>query len=148
MDFFQSAQVSVLFLRSSQAVWLGTQASHVVDLHLGDPPYISPDGYNSSLYGSEVELRCLLPNDTSIFLWLINGENSLTIGQITLAERGIRYDSSFSLDGDQKYSAIFIEPRAENNDTVLQCRAYTDSPPFLQESSEIIFRVQGEKFLF
>ena len=123
--------------------------SHVVVIAAGDGelPHISPDGYNASLYGSEVELRCLLPNDTSIFLWVIDGNGSVDIGETNLTERGIRYDNIISRDGAQKYTAIFIEPRAENNDTVLQCIAYLNSPPYVQESNEILFRVQGEEIV-
>ena len=113
----------------------------------GELPHISPDGYNASLYGSEVELKCLLPSDTSIFLWLIDGNSSVEIGETALTERGIRYANTISRDEDQKYTAIFIEPRAENNDTVVQCIAYLNSPPYVQESIEVIFRVQGEEIV-
>ena len=113
----------------------------------GELPHISPDGYNASLYGSEVELRCLLPSDTSIFLWLIDGNSSVEIGEAALSEQGIRYDSTLYTEGAGKYTVIFIEPRAENNDTVVQCIAYLNSPPYVQESNEILFRVQGEEIV-
>ena len=122
---------------------------HGVDLHLGDSvlPYIYPDGYNASLYGSEVELRCLLHNDTYNYFWLINGMNSLFIKPADLTERGIRYFHAISEVEDETYTTIFIEPKVVNNNTLLQCKANINSDPGIQESNEIIFRVQGEKVL-
>ena len=92
-----------------------------------------------------MELRCLLSSDVSGFFWLIDGNSSFFIGQTGLAEQGIRYDNTLSRDRDQKYTALFIEPRAENNNTVVQCIAYLNSPPYVQESGEVMLRVQGEK---
>ena len=67
--------------------------------------------------------------------WLIDGNSSFSIGQTDLAERRIRNDNTISTEGNQIYTAIFIELRT----TLL------NSPPYVQESSEVLFRVQGEK---
>ena len=107
-------------------------------------PHITPDGYNASVYQSEVELRCLLPTNATTFLWSIDGVPAVDIGPENLGQQGLRYDNEILTDDDQRYTAIFINPRSENNNTVFQCIAFFTNPPYFQTSSEVVFRVQGE----
>ena len=115
-------------------------------LDLGEPalPHITPDGYNASVYQSEVELRCLLPTNATIFLWSIDGVPAVDIGPENLGQQGLRYDNEILTDDDQRYTAIFIDPRSENNNTVFQCIAFFTNPPQIHNSNEVVFRVQGE----
>ena len=107
-------------------------------------PYITPDGYNASLHQSEVELRCLLHQDVLTFLWLIDGVSSFDIRPENRTQQGLRFNHEILTDDDQKYAAIFIDPRSENNTTVFQCITVITNPPQIHNSNEVVFRVQGE----
>jgi hypothetical protein len=103
--------------------------------------YITPPGYTASLNGNEVELRCLLHGDADVILWYINGTSFLSVtGEESLRERGIRSGNAHLVEEDRIYRALYIEPRAGNNNTVLQCRSYGGTTA---SSSEVVFRVQG-----
>ena len=107
-------------------------------------PHITPNGYNASVDQSEVELRCLLPTDISGYSLLINGVPSFDIGPENRTQQGFRYNNEILTADDLRYTAIFIDPRSENNNTVFQCSAYFNSPPQIHNSNEVVFRVQGE----
>ena len=102
------------------------------------PPIINPAGYNASIIGEEVELRCVAPADAFTVLWIINGSSNLT-----LREHGIR-QGNISKHNDHQILSIYIETRIENNNTTLQCNAIFTSSPFILSSEEIIFRVNGK----
>ena len=101
-------------------------------------PYISPGGYNASLNGAAVQFTCIMSSNVDIVAWRINGNTSDDIGQDVLAERGITYSDNTA------DPVINIEPRAENDNTTISCIAIVLVPVQVLESSEVVFRVQGE----
>ena len=79
-------------------------------------PYITPDGYNTSLGQGPVEFRCFVPSDTFTVDWVINGERLVTIGE----ERGITEHFN---DGDTSH-VVTVEARAENDNITVECLAF------------------------
>ena len=101
-------------------------------------PYISPGGYNASLNGAAVQFTCIMSSNTDAVIWRIDGNPSGDLGETVLAERGITYSDN------TEDPVINIEPRAENDNTTISCIAVVLVPIQVFESSEVVFRVQGE----
>ena len=105
-------------------------------------PLVIPDGYNANLNENEVEFKCLAPAITVTFLvWYIDGSSTAEIAEEKLVERGIRYSTILRVDGDTDYAFIFIDSRTENDNTTIECHAF--SRHGFVGSYEILFRVQG-----
>jgi hypothetical protein len=89
-----------------------------------------------------VEFLCELPNEAYDFTWLINGKTAPEIGQEPLEERGITPHNTIVRENNRTFTAIGIDPRVENNITILLCLAsFFDTAPL--RSAEVTFRVQG-----
>ena len=118
----------------------GRRVSHCLHSLEDSLPYISPGGYNASLNGAAVQFTCIMSSNTDAVIWRINGNTSSDIGESVLAERRITYSD------DTADPVINIEPRAENDNTTISCTAIVlDTIPVqVFESSEVVFRVQGE----
>ena len=55
--------------------------------------------------------------------------------------------SQVTQDGTKR-STLSIKPSNKSNNTALQCRADFNLSPFSLTSKEVLFRVQGERFVF
>ena len=107
-------------------------------------PYIVPDGYNASLNGDAVFFKCMGPNNTEIFFWNVNGMSAAITGEGALRNQGIVPSTDVIMENNETYAVTSIETRAENNNTILQCKCvHSDS---VKTSSDVIFRVQGTHF--
>ena len=93
-----------------------------------------------------MEFLCELPNEAYDFTWLINGKTAPEIGQEPLEERGITPHNTIVRENNRTFTAIGIDPRVENNITILLCLAsFFDTAPL--RSAEVTFRVQGRQQL-
>ena len=88
-----------------------------------------------------VELKCLLPSGTRIVLWFINTVSVFETEEENLRERGISFNTARRVEENSTYVSIFIQPKAENDNTTIQCEAITNTG--LLKSPEVVFRVQG-----
>ena len=86
---------------------------------------------------------CLVPSDTFLFGWLVDGVSAFAIGKDKLAKGGITYASAVVTENNRTFTMISIEPRTVNDNTVLSCSVVLlDAAP--QVSRGAVFRVQGK----
>ena len=82
----------------------------------------------------------MLPSGTRTVLWFINTVSVFETEE-NLRERGISFITARRVEENSTYVSIFIQPKAENDNTTIQCEAITNTG--LLKSPEVVFRVQG-----